>query len=244
MSKSEKKEVLTVAEKKFTQPHTKTSESLGDDAYEWLIAAITSFRIPTNSQISENKLAAELGVSRTPIREALKRLENEGLVKRGEAGRFIVAMLTSKDVDEAIDLLILLDTYMFKRAAKNLDNAGAQILKDTAKNMSRCAAQGDREGWISHDQIFHETIMRAANNEMVADVSRVTRRRIQRFWARSVSGARDLITCSQEHTEIAQAVIGKDNSAIGRSIEGHLGHLRVNMHEIVDSMAPFFGRRD
>lgn len=230
-----------MAEKKFTQPHTKTSESLGDDAYEWLIAAITSFRIPTNSQISENKLAAELGVSRTPIREALKRLENEGLVKRGEAGRFIVAMLTSKDVDEAIDLLILLDTYMFKRAAKNLDNAGAQILKDTAKNMSRCAAQGDREGWISHDQIFHETIMRAANNEMVADVSRVTRRRIQRFWARSVSGARDLITCSHEHTEIAQAVIGKDNSAIGRSIEGHLGHLRVNMHEIVDSMAPFFG---
>ena len=79
-----------------------TSESLGDDAYEWLIAAITSFRIPTNSQISENKLAAELGVSRTPVREALKRLETEGIVKRGEAGRFTVAMLTSKDVDEAI----------------------------------------------------------------------------------------------------------------------------------------------
>jgi DNA-binding GntR family transcriptional regulator len=68
------------------------------------------FRIPTNSQISENKLAAELGVSRISVREALKRLETEGIVKRGESGRFTVAMLTAKDVDEAIDLLVLCDT--------------------------------------------------------------------------------------------------------------------------------------
>jgi DNA-binding GntR family transcriptional regulator len=229
------------AKKSAAKLDPKTSESLGDDAYEWLIAAITSFRIPTNSQISENKLAAELGVSRTPVREALKRLETEGIVKRGEAGRFTVAMLTSKDVDEAIDLLILCDTYMFQRAAKNIDNAGAQVLKEAAQNMSKCAEQGDRDGWISHDKIFHETVMRAANNEMIAEVSRVTRRRIQRFWARSVSGARDLVTCSDEHTEIAQGIIGKDMPAIKKSVEGHLGHLRVNMQEIVASMAPFFG---
>ena len=98
------------AKKSAAKLDPKTSESLGDDAYEWLIAAITSFRIPTNSQISENKLAAELGVSRTPVREALKRLETEGIVKRGEAGRFTVAMLTAKDVDEAIDLLMFWDT--------------------------------------------------------------------------------------------------------------------------------------
>jgi DNA-binding GntR family transcriptional regulator len=85
--------------------------------------------------------------------------------------------------------------------------------------------------------------MRAADNEIVAEVSRVTRRRIQRFWARSVSGARDLVTCSDEHTEIAQAIIGKDMNAIKKSIEGHLGHLRGNMHEIVASMAPFFGNQ-
>jgi DNA-binding GntR family transcriptional regulator len=208
---------------------SKSSDSLGDDAYEWLIAAITSFRIPTNSQISENKLAAELGVSRTPVREALKRLETEGIVKRGEAGRFTVAMLTAKDVDEAMDLLILCDTYMFQRAARNIDNAGAQILKEAAASMSQSATKGDRDSWIAHDKIFHETIMRAANNEMIAEVSRVTRQRIQRFWARSVSGARDLVTCSDEHTEIAQGIIGKDMNAIKKSVEGHLGHLRGHM---------------
>ena len=166
------------AKKGSTKLDPKTSESLGEDAYEWLIAAITSFRIPTNSQISENKLAAELGVSRTPVREALKRLETEGIVKRGESGRFTVAMLTSKDVDEAIDLLVLCDTYMFQRAAKNIDNAGVQVLRESAEKMSQCAAKGDRDGWMKHDKIFHETVIRAANNEMIAEVSRVTRRRI------------------------------------------------------------------
>ena len=233
---------MTTKKSVVKQP-AKSSESLGDDAYEWLIAAITSFQIPTNSQISENKLAAELGVSRTPVREALMRLESEGLVKRSEAGRFTVAMLTEKDVDEAIDLMVLCDVYMFQRAAKNIDNAGAVALQESAKNMAKCAKSGDRDGWMKYDKIFHETIMRAANNDMIAEVSRVTRRRIQRFWARSASGARDLITCSDEHVEIADAIVGKDVPAIKRAVEDHLSHLRVNMHEIVESMAPFFGTK-
>jgi hypothetical protein len=51
------------------------------------------------------------------------------------------------------------------------------------------------------------------------------------------------VTCSDEHTEIAQGIIGKDMNAIKKSVEGHLGHLRGNMHEIVASMAPFFGEQ-
>jgi DNA-binding GntR family transcriptional regulator len=219
----------------------KSSESLSDDAYEWLIAAITSFQLPTNSLVSENKLAAELGVSRTPIREALKRLEAEGLVKRGADGRFFVAMLTNKEVDEAIDLLMLCDVYMFQRAAKNLDNAGALVLKEAAEAMRRSAKAKDRDGWIKHDKIFHETVMRAADNEIISEVARITRQRIQRFWARSLQGAHDLETCSQEHADICLAIIGKDMNGIRKVSDDHLTHLRANMHGIVSAMAPFLG---
>jgi DNA-binding GntR family transcriptional regulator len=226
---------------KSAKPLKKSPESLGDDAYEWLIAAITSFQIPTNSLVSENKLAAELGVSRTPVREALKRLEAEGLVKRGTDGRFFVAMLTNKEVDEAIDLLMMCDVYMFQRAAKNLDNAGAHILSEAAEAMTKAADAKDRDGWIKHDKIFHETIMRAADNEIISEVARITRQRIQRFWARSLQGAHDLETCSQEHSDICHAIIGKDLKAIKRVSDDHLTHLRANMHSIVSGMAPFLG---
>jgi DNA-binding GntR family transcriptional regulator len=224
---------------KNATPPRKSPESLGTDAYESLIAAITSFQIPTNSIISENKLAAELGVSRTPVREALKRLEAEGLVKRGADGRFFVAMLTNKEVDEAIDLLMMCDVYMFKRAAKNLDNAGAAVLRSSADAMTKAAKAKDRDAWTQHDKIFHETVMRAADNEIVSEVARITRQRIQRFWARSLQGAQDLDTCSQEHTDICNAIIGKDMSAIKSVSDDHLTHLRANMHTIVSGMAPF-----
>ena len=226
------------------RPHPRVSESLGEDAYEWLIAAITSFRIPTNSQISENKLAAELGVSRTPVREALKRLESEGLVKRGVGGSFVVAMLTAKDVDEAIDLMVLCDVYLFQRAAKNIDDSGRKTLAEAAKEMSTAARAGDRDTWMDHDQVFHECIMQAADNTVIAEVSRVTRRRIQRFWARSISGARDLVSCSDEHRDIAQAITTQEMAAIQRTVESHLRHLRENMHEIVELMAPFLGDQE
>ena len=84
-------------------------------------------------------------------------------------------------------------------------------------------------------------LFRSADNNVIAEVSRVTRRRIQRFWARSISGARDLVSCSDEHREIAQAITTQDMAAIQRTVESHLGHLRENMHEIVELMAPFLG---
>jgi len=139
---------------------------------------------------------------------------------------------------------VLCDVYLFQKAAQNIDGSGRQLLADAAKKMSAAAVAGDRETWMEHDRTFHECIIRAADNTVIAEVSRVTRCRIQRFWARSISGARDLVSCSDEHREIAQAIVAQDMVAIQRTVESHLGHLRENMHEIVELMAPFLGDRE
>ena len=229
------------AKKSALKPLSKHSDSLREDAYEWIIAAISSFRIPTNSQISENSLAMELGISRTPVREALMRLESEGIIRRGAAGRFVVAMLTNKDVDEAMDLMILCDQYLFERAAMNMSDSSARALQESSKKMIEAAKYDDLDKWIENDNIFHETIMRAADNETIAEVSRLTRRRIQRFWARSILGTRDLEHCSREHFEIANFIIDRNLPAIRSTVEKHLAHVRANVLEIVNSMSPFFG---
>ncbi|MEC7362935.1 MAG: GntR family transcriptional regulator, partial [Actinomycetota bacterium] len=103
--------------------------SLGDDAYMWLVTAITTFQLPANAQLSENRLAQEIGVSRTPIREALRRLETEGLVRRGDNNRFTVSLLTTKELNDACDLLILLDTYMFTRASEAMSRDDSRALE-------------------------------------------------------------------------------------------------------------------
>jgi GntR family transcriptional regulator, rspAB operon transcriptional repressor len=219
----------------------RNSDSLGAEAYEWIVRAITTFAIPTNSQLSENKLAAQLNISRTPIREALKRLETEGLVRRDESGRFIVAMLTHKDVDDALDFLTICDTYIFSAAAKNISKDDARTLADCAKEMLLAGKSGDQAAWSKADGVFHELVMTSSNNPIVSEAARMTRRRIQRFWARSSAAGKNLASCSQEHVDIANAIAVNDVKKIGVAVGEHIAHLRTHMHEIIDAAAPFLG---
>jgi DNA-binding GntR family transcriptional regulator len=207
--------------------------SLGDDAYSWLVTAITSFQLPSNAQLSENRLAQEIGVSRTPVREALRRLESEGLVRRGENNRFTVSLLTVKELDEACDLLILLDTYLFTRAAEAMTGTDAQALRALADDMIAAAAADDPEGWALADAAFHESILRTADNATVADIARVTRRRIQRFWNRSLATSSRLPSCSREHREIAEAIVRGDPADLARAVTDHIDHMRASVAAIL-----------
>jgi len=220
----------------------RSSDSLSEDAYEWIVKAITSFAIPTNSQLSENKLAAQLGISRTPVREALRRLETEGLVQRGEAGRFTVAMLTEKEVHDACDFLIICDTYIFSKASERIDKAQSDLIKKATKEMIAAGKAGDKSAWTKSDSVFHETVMTAADNPIISEAARMTRRRIQRFWARSPQSTDNLFSCSQEHVDLANAIVDKDIKAISKGVNEHITHLRSNMLEIVRAAAPFLGQ--
>ena len=220
----------------------RSSDSLSEDAYEWIVKAITSFAIPTNSQLSENKLAAQLGISRTPVREALRRLETEGLVQRGEAGRFTVAMLTEKEVHDACDFLIICDTYIFSKASERIDKAQSDLIKKATKEMIAAGKAGDKSAWTKSDSVFHETVMAAADNPIISEAARMTRRRIQRFWARSPQSTDNLFSCSQEHVDLANAIVDKDIKAISKGVNEHITHLRSNMLEIVRAAAPFLGQ--
>jgi len=71
------------------------SGSRVDSAYDWLLGEITGFRIRSGAPLSENRIASRLGISRTPVREALQRLEKEGLVKRSDSARFTVSQSQS-----------------------------------------------------------------------------------------------------------------------------------------------------
>jgi DNA-binding GntR family transcriptional regulator len=220
----------------------RSSDSLSEDAYEWIVKAITSFAIPTNSQLSENKLAAQLGISRTPVREALRRLETEGLVQRGEAGRFTVAMLTEKEVHDACDFLIICDTYIFSKASERIDKDQSDLIKKATKEMIAAGKAGDKSAWTKSDSVFHETVMTAADNPIISEAARMTRRRIQRFWARSPQSTDNLFSCSQEHVDLANAIVDKDIKAISKGVNEHITHLRSNMLEIVRAAAPFLGQ--
>ena len=212
---------------------TKTNESqassLVTDAYDYLVEAITSFKLPTNAPISENKLATQLGISRTPIRQALQRLESEGLITKSDSSRFSVAFVTPKQVEEACDLLQIIDTYLFTKAAQNLDKKGADQLITLTQEMIKAAENNDRDNWSKADTRFHDLVINAADNQTVASLAIITRRKIQRFWTKSAVYENRLVSCSKEHEVLAKAIVNKDLKAIEPAVLEHMAHMRSSI---------------
>jgi len=200
-----------------------------DNAYEWLLAEITGFRLRSGSPLSENRLATQLGISRTPVREALQRLEKEGLVKRTDNARFTVSQLTATEVNDACDLLELLDTYICRKAASTLTDEEAARLKGYVDDMFSAAANDDRAAWALADQLFHRTSNALAGNVLVAETVRETRRRIQRFWLRAASLQSRLLSCAEEYQELYEAMVAGDYAAIEPAVKKHIGHMRSRM---------------
>ncbi|AXH34217.1 GntR family transcriptional regulator [Humibacter sp. BT305] len=222
-------------------PTATDSATRVDDAYEWLLGEITGFRLRSGAPLSENRIAAQLGISRTPVREALQRLEKEGLVKRSDAARFTVSQLTATEVNDACDLLEVLDSYISRTAASKLSDEEAATLRKHVAAMFAAAAAGDRAAWSEADLSFHRLANRIAGNTLVADTVRETRRRIQRFWLRAASQGSRLEECSREYERLADAMIAKDYDAIEPAVCAHIEHMRQRMLDMIAAAAILLG---
>jgi DNA-binding GntR family transcriptional regulator len=212
-----------------------------DNAYEWLLAEITGFRLRSGSPLSENRIATQLGISRTPVREALQRLEKEGLVKRTDNARFTVSQLTATEVNDACDLLEVLDSYICRKAASKLTDADAAALRKLVEDMASAAASEDRAAWSNADIHFHRLCNSIAGNALVAETVKETRRRIQRFWLRAASLQHRLQECSREHYVLSEAMIAKDYEAIEPAVKEHIGHMRQRMLDMIAAAAILLG---
>jgi len=205
------------------------SSSMVDDVYSSLLLAIVEARLATGTPLSQNKLAARMGVSRTPVREALLRLERDGLVQRVPDVGFVVATITPDEVNEACDLLQVLDTYVYTRAAERLSRPELDGLLELASGLVASAESGDTEAWREADRRYHGVVMDAARNRFVAEYLQQTRRRVQRFWLQKPQVDGRLRICSQDHVALARAMVDEDAEVLAQTVHGHIEGLRASV---------------
>lgn len=220
-----------------TESDSPTS-SMVDSVYSALLAAIVEARLSAGTLLSQNKLAARLGVSRTPVREALLRLERDGLVQRLPDAGFAVASITQEEVHEACDLLDLLDTYVYQRAAENLSQDQLRDLLRLAEDLVQSAESGDTEGWRASDRTYHAVIMAGAGNRFVTQCLQQTRQRVQRFWLQTPHFDGRLRTCSQDHVTLAQAMLDTDTARLSETVHAHVERMRANVLLRLESAGP------
>jgi GntR family transcriptional regulator, gluconate operon transcriptional repressor len=153
--------------KEFLYPEKWLSKaSAGDRVTYELRMRIILGMIESGTVLSENKLAADFAVSRSPIREALKTLASENIIRLERMGAVVIG-LTEKEIAEIYDVRLLIETFVFERLARmNID----ELVKELSKilEMMKVAIKyRDADEFSYQDVLFHETIIRASNHSYI-----------------------------------------------------------------------------
>ena len=152
------------------------------DTYSIIRERIVTLDLPPGSLLSENSLGASLGLSRTPIREAIKRLEREDLVailpRRG-------IVVTEVDLKSQLDLLEFrrgIEIRLIRRGAERASPAQRSRIGEIAALAEACAASGDLSQYIAHDTEFDAIIEQAADNRFLTNAMKPVHALVRRFW--------------------------------------------------------------
>ncbi len=199
---------------------------LVDDATQTLRNAILDGRLAAGARLKQTDLADQLAISRTPIREALVRLEQEGLVELLPGGGVRVAVLALDEAVELYDLREVLDGLAARLAARRRTAAALARLDRALGRMARCLARGDANQWFPAHVAFHEEIFRAAGNRRLQALSAVVRLSIRHFHPLLLRTEHRLEDADREHRAIFAAIEAQDAEGAERLARAHIAGAR------------------
>jgi len=155
------------------------SESLADQVYAWLKAEILKGSIKAGEKISEEALAVKLGVSRTPIREALKRLSEYGIVFLSPRSHAIVIQISDEEAEKIAEFRICLEDFAIETVREDLFNEKFPTLEKIAAECLDANERGDRGKCFEKDSLFHAELVSCSGSQPLLDAYTRLSARIQ-----------------------------------------------------------------
>jgi len=198
---------------------TLTPRALYEEVAELLRQRIFARELEPGSWIDEVKIAEAYGISRTPLREALKVLAAEGLVTMKVRRGAYVTEVNEKDLSDVYHLLALLESDAAGVVAERSTEAELESLAELHQSLER--AQGDREAFFRINEEFHQRLLQLADNrwreQMVADLRKVMK--LNRHQSLLKSGR--ILESLQEHRLLLQALQSRDAAVSAQRMREH-----------------------
>lgn len=195
--------------------------SLRDHVHRALRMAIISGRYPHKTRLNERQLAIELGVSTTPLKEAIRQLEAEGLVSTLPR-RGIIVLYGRTWAEEMILARAALESMIAHLAARRIDDAGRAVLQQTMTAMAQASEESDPDRLIALNEQFHDQIHRAS--ECVYLGKLIERQRFYDASTRRIihSDPDEKARALAEHTAIGTAIVEHDIDGAERAMRDHV----------------------
>lgn len=214
--------------------------ALAARAYAAMKAMILDQEVAPGTHVSTDLLTQILGVSQTPVREALARLEGDGLVVRENNGRLRVAALLDRDrFEQFYAVRLALEPLAASLAAAGAAESDLVLLRTSITQMSPAAEQGSSAGYtpfLNADTVFHETIARAGGNGFLADAVHHLHVHHRLAFLYRRRGVTDWQEARQEHTLIADAIAGREAERAGQLMRAHIERSREVLRAGFDSV--------
>lgn len=158
----------------------------------------------------EIQLAEELGVSRTPVREAIRKLELEGFVIMVPRRGTYVADLSIKDINEVYEVRTSLDVLAAGLAAERITEEELEQMERLLVQIGEYIDNGDMDKIVEADSLFHDILYRASRNDRLVGIINNLREQLTRFRSMSMSYPGRLKNTLEEHSRLVEAIAQRD----------------------------------
>ena len=183
---------------------------------------IVEGQLAPGTRIHEGELGKALGVSRTPLREALKVLASEGLVELVQGRGAVVRKLTGKDVAEMLDVLRALETLAARLACRNATDAQIAALRRTHDEMIAFYEAGNRLDYYWRNQAIHAGLADLSGNELLATMHATIQARMKRIRFIGNEDPGGWTAAVAEHREMIAALEARDEARLAAVVARHL----------------------
>ena len=195
---------------------------LRDVVFNTLRQAIITGEFAPGERLMEISLANRLGVSRTPVREAIRKLELEGLVIMIPRKGAQVARITEKNLRDVIEIRTVLEEFAAVLAYERIDQSGLHDLRQAHEGFIRSVENGDILDIVDKDETFHDTIFRATNNDRLISIINNLREQFYRYRMEYVKDIRQRSNLVEEHRELLDAISSRDSIKAKELMKTHL----------------------
>ena len=196
---------------------------LRDVVFNTLRDAILTGKLVPGERLMENQLAEKLGVSRTPVREALRMLELENLVELVPRKGAQVLDMSEKDITNILEVRSALEGQATSLACKKMTKEDLQQLKNMEVDFEKAVADNDVEHFVDIDEDFHDLIFAATENDKLISIFRNLRIQLYRYrMAQAKNNETSMSTIVAHHRSIIRAIENHDAEEGASIAQGHI----------------------
>ncbi|UNO42216.1 GntR family transcriptional regulator [Streptomyces sp. MST-110588] len=201
-------------------------ERLRDKVGHALRAALIAGELRPGSVYSAPALAADFGVSPTPVREAMLDLVREGLVEPVRNKGFRITEVSERDLDQFAEIRALIEVPTVGRVARTASREQLAALRPVAEEIVSAAREHDLIGYLEADRRFHLGLLGLSGNERLVEAVGELRKRSRLYGLTRLDERGELLPSAREHVELLDLALAGDAEGAQACMARHLGHVR------------------